>query len=214
MPYINDVFISYKRGKINEQWLNEIFLPLFSEYLNNELPFEPKIFVDRSGLTPGVNFNDELFVNLLYSKCIVSIWSPPYFRRSDWCVKEFLTMKHRQEVLELSPLTDPKTLIWSVLYREVVPIPELADGLSYLDYTDFNLVGDAFFKTEKYLAIQEKMKKDIKTIAAIITKAPALKPEWETIEGRKQIVNELNEYFKKYNLENELKQEPITWQVK
>jgi TIR domain len=211
MPYINDVFISYKRGKINEQWLNEIFYPLFYQFLNDALPHEPKVFIDRSGLTPGVNFNDELFINLIYSKCIVSIWSPPYFRRSEWCVKEFLTMKHRQEILELSPLTNPKSLIWSVLYREVEPIPEVAAGLSYLDYTEFNLVGDAFFKTEKYLKMQEKMKSDIKTIAEIISKAPPLKPDWETAEGRVKIVAELNEYFKKNKLENEQKQEPISW---
>jgi TIR domain len=211
MPYINDVFISYKRGRLNEQWLNEIFLPLFTEYLDNELPEKPRIFLDKSNLTPGVNFNDELFVNLLYSKCIVSIWSPPYFRRSEWCVKEFLTMKHRQELLELSPMTNPKSLIWSVLYREVEPLPEMAAGITYLDYTDFNLVGDAFFETKKYLEMQEKMETDIKTIASIIEQAPPLHPAWETAEGRKQIVQELNEYFRNNNLENDQKQDPISW---
>ena len=112
MPYINDVFISYKRGRINEQWLTDIFLPIFSNFLNDALPFDPKIFVDRTGLTPGVLFRDELFINLLYSKCIVSIWSPPYFRKSEWCVKEFLTMKNRKEFCQLSLLTMSKTLIW------------------------------------------------------------------------------------------------------
>ncbi|MES2848049.1 MAG: toll/interleukin-1 receptor domain-containing protein [Bacteroidota bacterium] len=211
MAYINDVFISYKRSKRSEQWLNEIFLPLFADYLNNELPHDPKIFVDQSGLTPGVDFNDELFINLLYSKCIVAILSPPYFRKSDWCVKEFLTMKHRQEILELSPLTKPKTLIWSVVYRKVDPIPDYAKGLHYLDYSDFDQVGDAFFKTEKYLEIQEKMKEDIKTIGAIILNAPPLKPGWETAEGRKQIITELNAYFTQYNLDDNKKQDPITW---
>lgn len=211
MPYKNDVFISYKRGRINEQWLNEIFLPLFSDNLNNVLPHDPVIFVDKSGLTPGVDFNDELFINLLYSKCIVSIWSPPYFRKSEWCIKEFLTMKYRQEVLELSPLTNPKTLIWSVLYREIEPIPKIASGLHYLDYTDFNVVGDAFFRSSRYIEIQEKMQDDIKTLADIIMHVPPLKPEWETNEGRQQIANELNEYFNKNYSDDQPKQDPISW---
>ena len=211
MPYINDVFISYKRGKINEQWLNEIFLPLFSDNLNNVLPHDPKIFVDTTGLTPGVNYNDELFVNLFYSKCIVSIWSPPYFRKSEWCIKEFLTMKYRQEIFQLNPLTNPRTLIWSVLYREMETIPKIAAGLHYLDYTEFNLVGDAFIKGPKYLQIQEKMQDDIKTIADIIMQAPPLKTEWETQEGREQIIKDLNEYFEKNNPELPQKQDPISW---
>ncbi len=195
MPYINDVFISYKRGRMNEEWLDKIFLPLFTEYLNDELPYEPRIFVDKTALTPGVDFNNELFKNLLYSKCMVSIISPPYFRKSEWCVKEFLTMKHRQERFKLDSFTTPKALIWPVLYREVEPLPAIMKNLSYLDYSEFNLVGEAFFKTEKYLKLQEKLQDDIKTIAAIISKAPELTPEWETPEGRQQVLAELNAYL-------------------
>ena len=214
MPYINDVFISYKRGKINEQWLEEIFLPIFSDYLDNELPHKPKIFVDKTGLTPGVNYNDELFINLLYSKCVVSIWSPPYFRKSEYCVAEFLTMKYRQEVLQLNPLTVPKTLIWSIVYRKIDPIPHLASGITFSDYTNFNVVGDAFFKTEKYLFFQEKMNTDIKSIADIINNVPPLKPEWETPDGRKMILDDLNLYFSQNEIETPQKQSAIVWQVK
>src|SRR4030095_10285742 len=121
-------------------------------------------FVDKKGLTPGVFFNDELFANLIQSKCVVSIWSPPYFRRSDWCIMEFLTMKHRQEVLKLGPHTTPKSLIWPILYRDVNPIPDLAQGLSYADYRDFNVVGDAFSRTDLFLKLQLKMQQEIKGV--------------------------------------------------
>lgn len=213
MPYTNEVFISYKRGKINEQWLNEIFLPLFSDYLDNELDFKPRIFVDTKGLVPGVFFNEDLFINLVQSKCIVSIWSPPYFRRSDWCVMEFLTMKYRQEVLRLGPLTKPKSLIWPVLYREVNPIPQIAAGLHYVDYTDFNVVGDAFFKTEMYLNFQDKMQDDIKTVADMINNAPPFNAQWETAEGLRQLKDELKNYFKGHNHDDDPKQPPISWEM-
>ncbi len=212
MPYINDVFISYKRGRINEQWLNEIFLPYFSDYLNNALPYEPKIFVDKSGLTPGVDFSNELFRNLLYSKCLVSIWSPPYFRRSDWCLKEFLTMKYREQYMNLSADTIPQTLIWPVLYREITPMPDLVSKITYLDYSDFNVVGEAFFRTEKFLAFQEKLQSDINTISNIIVNVPPLSAEWDTPDGRKQVLRELNQYLAdKCELETIPSQKPISW---
>lgn len=212
MPYVNDVFISYKRGRINEQWLNEIFLPLFTDYLENELPHKAKIFVDVEGLTPGVFFNEELFSNLVQSKCIVSIWSPPYFLKSVWCVMEFLTMKHRQEQLKLGATTKPKSLIWPLLYRDLESIPDIAAGLTYMDYTDFNLVGDAFFKTEKYLDFQTKLQDDIKAIAAMIKSAPPFMPAWETPEGLTNLERELKEYFEKNITNEEVKQQPISWQ--
>lgn len=213
MPYSNDVFISYKRGRINEQWLNDIFLPIFTEYLDNSLDFSPKIFVDTKGLAPGVFFNEDLFINLVQSKCIVSIWSPPYFRKSDWCIIEFLTMKYRQETLKLGPLTKPKSLIWPVLYREINPMPDIAAGLQYVDYRDFNVVGDAFFRTEMYLEFQEKMQDDIKTVVDIIKNVPVFNAALETEEGLKKLKDELKVYFNANNKGDDPQQPPISWEI-
>ncbi|MEO6406229.1 MAG: toll/interleukin-1 receptor domain-containing protein [Ferruginibacter sp.] len=214
MDYAYDVFISYKRGRINEQWLNEIFFPFFQDYLNNELPHEPKIFIDTTGLTPGVDFSNELFNNLLLSKCMVSIWSPPYFRRSEWCIKEFLTMKYRQEQYKLCSTTTPKTLIWPVIYREVVPLPPIAGKLSYLDYSEFNVVGEAFTRSDKYIKFQEKLQDDIRSIAEIITNVPALDDSLETAEGRKKIIDDLNKYFEgNFDAGQLPMQSPIAWTV-
>lgn len=212
MAYLYDVFISYKRGRINEQWLSEIFLPFFEDYLNNELPEPPRIFIDRTALTPGVDFSNELFRNLMYSKCMVSIWSPPYFRRSEWCVKEFLTMRYKQDHHKLNEATTPRTLIWPVLYRQIDPIPELAQHISYLDYSDFNVVGEAFFRSEKFLKFQEKLQDDICSIADIINNVPDMDPYFETPEGRKETVARLQEYFAARGAKNEtLKQNSISW---
>jgi TIR domain len=195
MDYINDVFISYKRGKINEQWLNEIFYPLFYDYLNNELDHEPKIFVDTSNLTPGVSFNDELFRNLVYSKCFVSIWSPPYFRRSDWCIKEYLTMNYQQGLYKITANSQPSTLIWPILYREIDVIPNFAKNMHYLDYSKFNVVGDPFFKSELYLEFQKKLQGDIKSIATIIKKIPPLHDDLKDENGKARIIEEINAFL-------------------
>lgn len=213
MPYQFDVFISYKRGRINDQWLTEIFLPFFESYLDDELPHRPKIFLDKTGLTPGVDFNNELFQNLICSKCLVAICSPPYFRRSEWCIKEFLTMKYMQEYYKLGVHTVPRTLIWPVIYREIQPLPDIIKNINFLDYSEFNVVGEAFFKSEKSLKFQEKLQEDISTISDIILNVPPLNPIMETAEGRKQLLKELNAYLEKNaeDADSVPKQNPISW---
>jgi hypothetical protein len=212
MAYLYDVFISYKRGRINEQWLKDIFLPVFEDYLNNELPHQPKIFIDTTALTPGVDFSNELFRNLMYSKCMVSIWSPPYFRKSEWCVKEFLTMKFKQEHFKINEATIPRTLIWPVLYRDIDPLPDIASHLSYLDYSEFNVVGEAFFRNEKFLKLQEKMQEDICSIAEIINNVPPMDPFFETPEGRQKTIKDLQTYFEgKVEQAEPITQTPISW---
>lgn len=215
MPYINDVFISYKRGKVNEQWLNEIFLPYFENELDNILPFKPKIFVDKTGLTPGVDFTNELFRNLIFSKCLVSIWSPPYFRKSEWCITEFLTMRFKQEYHKLDAFTTPKTLLWPIMYRKVDPLPAAIKNINYLDYSEYNVVGEAFFKSEKFIKFQEQLQTEIKSIAEIILAAPDYNPYWDTPEGRKEITTVLQDYFtSNSDFDHPPVQTPITWSKK
>ncbi len=212
MPYQYDVFVSYKRGRINEQWLNEIFFPFFENYLDNELPHTPRIFVDKTGLTPGVDFSNELFKSLMYSKCMLSIWSPPYFRKSEWCVKELLTMQYKQDHHKIGVSTVPRTLIWPILYREIDELPAYVKNINYLDYSKFNVVGEAFFKSEKSLEFQEKLQEDICSIVDIINNVPEMDPIFETADGQASTIASLAAYFKtKTEEETGPQQKPISW---
>lgn len=212
MPYQYDVFISYKRGKINEQWLNEIFFPFFENYLDNGLPEKPRIFVDKTGLTPGVDFSNELFRSLIQSKCMLSIWSPPYFRKSEWCVKEFFTMQYKQEFYKINAGTLPRTLIWPILYREIEPMPAMLKKINYLDYSSFNVIGEAFFKSEKYLQFQEKLQADIESLIEIILNTPPLDASFETPEGQEKTIKALSDYFESRSDDLGVHfQKPISW---
>ena len=213
MPYQYDVFVSYKRGRINEQWLNEIFFPFFENYLDNELPHTPRIFIDKTGLTPGVDFSNQLFRSLMYSKCMLSIWSPPYFRKSEWCVKELLTMQYKQDHHKIGVATVPRTLIWPILYREIDELPSFVKNINYLDYSKFNVVGEAFFKSEKSLEFQEKLQEDICSIVDIINNVPDIDPVFETAEGQVSTLALLAEYFKTKTGEggDHPTQKPISW---
>ena len=195
MPYQYDVFISYKRGKINEQWMEEIFLPFFINELDNALSTEPRVFIDKKGLTPGVDFENELFSKLIYSKAMVSIWSPPYFRKSEWCVKEFLTSRYKQEYFHLNENTMPKTLLWPVMYRLVNPLPAAIQKINFLDYSEYNCIGDAFFKSDKFLKFQTQLQNDIKSLANIIENAPEYDPVWDTEAGKLKVLESLKSYY-------------------
>jgi hypothetical protein len=222
MPYLNDVFISYKRSPITEQWLNDTFLPFFIEYLDEQLPNKPIVFVDKSRekhtyvseLTPGVDFTSELFQNLVYSKCLVSIWTPNYFRKSEWCAKEYLTMRYCQEYRKPPAFKGPKTLIWPIMYRKVEPLPEAIKNIHCLDYSEYNLVGEAFTRSEKYLKFQQQLQGDILTISNIILNVPPMDQYWETKEGQRKIIKELNVYFEAngdFNIPP--KQNLVSWQT-
>jgi TIR domain len=211
MDYRNDVFISYKRGRMNEQWLDEIFLPLFETYLNDVLPNEVKIFVDRSGITPGVDFNDDLFRNLVFSKSFVSIWSNPYFKQSEWCVKEFLTMNYQQQLYKIAPGGKPPALIWPLLLSNLIdPVPPMVQKIHYLDYCDYNRIGEAFIKSERYLDFQEKLRNDVKILAGIINNAPKFHDDLKTPEGQEKIAADINTYLKNNEIDFNLPKQGLT----
>ena len=127
-------------------------------------------------------------------------------------MKEFLTMKHREESFKLNEQTTPKSLIWPVLYREIDPLPPIIKNITYLDYRDYNVIGEAFFKTDKFLKFQKDLQRDIKIISGIIMNIPPFNPHWDTPEGREQIIEELNNYLAENTCADEpLKQNPISW---
>ena len=94
--YVYDVFISYRRVQIVEEWLakGEFFYPLLENYLQFDLPRKPNIFLDKLVLKPGDKWASELELALRTSRCLLLIGTPDYFR-SAWCSAEFHTFAER-----------------------------------------------------------------------------------------------------------------------
>lgn len=57
MEYLYEISISHNWGKIKEQWLKEVFPPLFEEYLNTKLPHQPDKLLDNSVYPSRVNLS-------------------------------------------------------------------------------------------------------------------------------------------------------------
>jgi len=199
MPYKYDVFISYKRGGTKERWVNENFLPLFKEYLGDSFAAagldDPKIFLDTSELVEGEDFRNALITNVAQSKCMVAIISPPYLVRSQWCMYEFLSMRYREEVLQLGPNKVPKSLIWPVLLQEMDAYPPIINTIQLANYTKYNVIGEGFLNSEDYVSFQRDLRKDVKTVTGIVKNIPEWKSEWDTTEWSDIIKQRITDYF-------------------
>jgi hypothetical protein len=58
MAYLYGVFFSYKRCKVNEQWLKQIFLPFCDDFLNNVLPQHPGLLIDANRITQWLDLSN------------------------------------------------------------------------------------------------------------------------------------------------------------
>jgi hypothetical protein len=120
-------------------------------------------------------------------------------------------MRYKQEYFEIDADKIPYTLLWPVMFRKVDPLPPAVGALTYLDYSDYNVVGEAFTKDVKYLNFQKKLEKDIKSLGYIINNVPEYDAYWDTDEGRTIIINELNTYF---DVNNDFDKIPIQKAIK
>lgn len=179
--YEYDVYISYADSKLNQQWMETIFMPFLKEYLNEEMPYEPKIFYDKSSGSLSYLELNQVKPILSRSKILIPVLSPPYFRSQQRCLGEFLFFKQK------SILTGAD-LIYPVLYRNIEPLPEVASSLAYQDFTRFNVVGDAFFKTSLFLDFQKQFAQFAKVIAKSIMKAPPFDISWSNIKDDQPVI--------------------------
>ena len=126
--YQHNVFISYKRDPIQDAWLRDHFVRLFSAAVREEIAgacgrlpagifFDQAVISDENrqfdlnGIDPGQQWRDALADALKSSRCLVALWSPLYFF-SEWCKTEWTTFRKRSDQLRRDlvigdPLSEP-----------------------------------------------------------------------------------------------------------
>jgi hypothetical protein len=181
MSYRYDIFLSYNRKFPHGQWVDEIFYPLFVPYLEDALNKDAKIFKDTKDIEAGSSWPQRLKNALAHSKCMVSIFSPSYFR-SRWCMKEFTVMYYRQKQLGYLTVDKPTGLIFPVNIFDGEHFPDYARELQMLNCVDFNLVGDFVKKSQVYLDIQKALQEWVYDVAKAINEAPVWDGAWLTKE--------------------------------
>lgn len=173
MAYEYDVFISYRRESDPKEWTQDIFLPKFKAYLGAELGKTLNIFIDKQGIEGGQYWEDTLKIALAKSKCLVPVLMPSYFQ-SEWCVREFSVLYHRQEQL----VPKPNSLIVPFVIWDGDHFPPPAKALQYFPCHEYYLTGKGFLDSPRYLEFQEKLKDWVVDVAKAIRSAPAWDSNW------------------------------------
>jgi len=181
--YVYDVFLSYKRGRIQEEWLNETFRPVFEYHLSEAIGKKCNVFIDKIEISPGVDWPDYLGEALAKSRCMIAILSPTYFG-AEWCMKEFKAMFYRQnELRKNKKLASNQSVIVPFMQKgPIEKFPEYIRRIQIFDYSKYNRIGEAFRNSEDYLEMQGKIEEDAKKTAAMILQAPDWQPEFQNIE--------------------------------
>lgn len=179
MAYQYDVFLSYNRKFPHGEWVNDIFYPLFVSYLEDALNQDVRVFKDDTEIKSGEAWKLRIEKSLVYSKVLVAIFSPAYFR-SEWCSKEFAVMNYRQKNLGYLSYEKPNGLVIPLKIFDGEHFPEYANNLQMLDLIEYNRVGGGVKQTELYINLQGKLQEWVYEVAAAINAAPQWDESWNT----------------------------------
>ncbi|MDX2041811.1 MAG: toll/interleukin-1 receptor domain-containing protein [Acidobacteriota bacterium] len=189
--YLYDVFISYRHKPPVLDWVRNHFYPLLDQWLPSAMPVEPKIFIDFDEIEIGAAWPAKLRQALRQSRCILSVWSPEYFR-SEWCLAEWQTFRERERLLELATEQQPDGLIYPVVFSDGEHFPPEAVGTQLQDLRDWNTPHQVFRETAAYVEFDNQMQTLVKGLAKTIGRAPAWQ-DWPIITppAKQQVIVKL-----------------------
>jgi hypothetical protein len=191
MAYEYDVFISYRRQRLKTEWLVDMFLPLFEEYLGDEIAERMqrplgRIFFDQReidpalrefdnlrGIEPGANWQASLRQAIKTSTCMLGVWSPTYFF-SDWCNVEWRSFLRRQELTQLQTIVP-------ISIRGGSGFPADARLQQRIDLSNYNFIGEGFRRTELFVELQRHVRSLATAVARTIELAPAYQ-DWPIVD--------------------------------
>jgi predicted transcriptional regulator len=157
--------------KITSCRVNDTFLPLFTQYIEETLNRDIDIFLDTTSVAGGSAWQNKIKNALVYSKCMIAVWTPAYFR-SQWCVKEFSVFHKRQTTLKYLTLEKPEGLIIPIQLFDGTHYKKYLDHIQALDCRNYNRVGTGIKKTALYIELQDILMKWAKDVAAVIENIP------------------------------------------
>lgn len=175
--YRYDVFVSYTRNPIVGEWVQNHFLSLFRHHLDNALGYHPEIFVDTQSISAGDTWPLQIREALSYSKCLIAVVSPPYFR-SNWCMEECHTMLAREKLEGFGREGNGKGLVIPVIAGDGKHHPRYISNIQSADFRRFVMKGGAFVDSPRYLEFQDMMARWTEQVADVVQQAPDWKPHW------------------------------------
>ena len=170
MDYRHDIFFSYKRDALTLDWHRWVKDRLV-HWLTQEMGGRRiDCFMDEQ-IHTGEHWPDSLQQALLHSRCLVTVWSPEYFH-SNWCVSEWRNFLEREKLLQGTCLIAP------VRYHDGEHFPPEARIVQWTDVVEFTSTAPGFFRTERAVELEDKIKLLAKDVARLLKAVPAFDPSW------------------------------------
>jgi hypothetical protein len=175
MEYRYDVFLSYSRQPLIENWVRNFFFDQLQFWLNQEFPTrDARIFWDQTGIEPGDYWAEALKEAIRGSACLVSIWAPSYFK-SKWCVAEFVSFLKR---LGDIPGKRPRLII-PIRWHDGDSFPPAAKRI---EYRPFDMYTSLVRETAPFVDFEFAVKELAKSIKKAVDDAPPFRSDWPITE--------------------------------
>jgi hypothetical protein len=175
--YQYDVFFSYKRHSLTLEWTAWVNARL-QFFLSMELGREANVFFDARAIETGDCWPERLKQAIRSSRCLVGVWSPLYFQ-SGWCCSEWRSFRERERLLELVP----NGLIAPLRYHDGEHFPEDARGVQWIDVAPYTSTSAAFWKSERAIELEDRVKDLARQVAVIVARAPVFQEDWPVVDA-------------------------------
>jgi hypothetical protein len=176
--YEFDVFLSVKDDAIFNEWVRDVFLPLFTSYLKNDIIETCNrptlgVFYYGKNLELGDPWPTELRDAIRGSRLALALCSPEYFF-SRWCLTEL------HSFLARAKSKTAKVLV-PVSIHDGAAFPEEVRQIQVGNLASFVVVGEGFKSTKSYSSFQTELKALSKRVATLVAKAPPFE-DWQVID--------------------------------
>ncbi len=132
--YKYDVFLSYSRSGHWGTFVDDVFEPILSHWLGEELGRTPVFFKDRTALSIGQNWHETLEHALQASRVMVTLWSRQYFS-SEWCCRELSFMLARANEFKIRGVFD--RIILPATIHDGKKFPPFLSALQALNLSEY-----------------------------------------------------------------------------
>jgi TIR domain len=153
MPFEYSCFLSYRTGKYTliQNIVSDLFARLSGEI---EMFLEEPVYRDSERLQGGDFFNQQLAAALCQSVCMIAVYTPRYFSKTNpYCAQEY----HAMELIEnqrLNSLPAPQRkygLIIPVVISGLDTLPEeIKKNRVYYDFSEFRQADVGITKPRAY----------------------------------------------------------------
>ena len=180
--YEYDVFVSYNRDYPVGTWVENHFVKQLRGWLSAYGLIRPRIFIDKE-IKTGSDWEREIELALKVSKCLIAIWSPPYFY-SDWCLTELHTMLRRERLVGRRTEKNRRGLIYPIVFSDGEEFPRQFKKIQYLDMHEVNCPEEVFKKDVRYIQFIDVMKNLSEELIPMIRSAPKWSSKWPVVRKK------------------------------